>query len=88
MSLQTATLEIKERRIEEDVAVPGPTFDEILAPIRQEVADSGITDEELDELFLEARRDWRAQMEKLAAEVGAAWQSELSATEVVAEMRR
>ncbi len=74
--------------IEEDVATPGPTFDEILAPIRQEVAESGITDDELDELFMQARRDWRAQMEKLAAEVGAAWQSELSAVEVLAEMRR
>jgi hypothetical protein len=34
------------------------TFDEILAPFRKEVADSGITDEELDALFMQARRDY------------------------------
>ncbi len=32
-----------------------PTIDEILAPFRAEVADSGISDEELDHLFSEAR---------------------------------
>ena len=37
---------------------PKLTFDEILAPFRKEVADSGITDEELDALFLQARRDY------------------------------
>ncbi len=34
------------------------TFDEILAPIRQQVEGSGISDEELDELFMQARRDF------------------------------
>ncbi len=34
------------------------TFDEILAPFRKEVAESGITDEELDALVLQARRDY------------------------------
>lgn len=34
------------------------TFDEILAPFRKEVAESGITDEELDALFMQARRDY------------------------------
>jgi hypothetical protein len=48
--------------IEDDLALSGPTFDEILAPIRKEVAESDITDEELDDLFVEARRDyWREQ---------------------------
>ncbi len=37
---------------------PPLTFDEILAPFRREVAESGITDEELDALFLRARRDY------------------------------
>ena len=37
---------------------PKLTFDEILAPFRQEVADSGLTDEELDALFLQAHRDY------------------------------
>jgi hypothetical protein len=37
---------------------PVLTFDEILAPFRQEVAASGITDDELDALFLQARRDY------------------------------
>ena len=51
--------------IEDGVALSGPTFDEILAPIRQEVTESGITDEELDELFMEARRDYfREQQER------------------------
>ncbi len=35
-----------------------PMFDEILAPFRREVAESGITDEELDALFSRARRDY------------------------------
>jgi len=34
------------------------TFDEILAPFRKEVAASGMTDEELDALFMQARRDY------------------------------
>ncbi|MEK7831314.1 MAG: hypothetical protein AAB401_09535 [Acidobacteriota bacterium] len=37
---------------------PTLTFDEILAPFRKEVAESGITDEELDALFMQARRDY------------------------------
>ena len=37
---------------------PKLTFDEILAPFRQEVAESGMTDEELAALFLQARRDY------------------------------
>lgn len=37
---------------------PQLTFDEILAPFRKEVAESGMTDEELDALFLQARRDY------------------------------
>ena len=37
---------------------PPQTFDEILAPFRQEVAASGITDGALDALFLQARRDY------------------------------
>lgn len=37
---------------------PTLTFDEILAPFRKEVAASGITDEELDALFMQARRDY------------------------------
>lgn len=37
---------------------PTLTFDEILAPFRKEVAESGVTDEELDALFMQARRDY------------------------------
>jgi hypothetical protein len=37
---------------------PALTFDEILAPFRKEIAESGITDEELDDLFTQARRDY------------------------------
>lgn len=35
-----------------------PTIDEILAPFRHEVATSGISDEDLDALFLRARCDY------------------------------
>jgi hypothetical protein len=39
-----------------------PSIDEILAPFRREVAASGITDEELDALFQEAREEaWQEQ---------------------------
>ena len=34
------------------------TFDEILAPFRREVKDSGLTDGELTNLFTRARRDY------------------------------
>jgi hypothetical protein len=34
------------------------TFDEILAPFRRQVEESGIGDEELDSLFMQARRDY------------------------------
>ena len=40
------------------------TFDEILAPFRKEVAESGITDEELDALVLQARRDFARENQK------------------------
>jgi len=51
--------------IEEDVSPREQTFDEILAPFRREVEESGITDEELDELFMQARRDYyREQTER------------------------
>ena len=43
---------------EQPTMTPTMTFDEILAPFRQEVAASGITDDELDALFLQARRDY------------------------------
>jgi len=33
------------------------TFDEILAPFRQAVENSGVSDDELDSLFTEARKD-------------------------------
>jgi hypothetical protein len=42
--------------IERDARSPR-TFDEILAPLRWEVAQSGVTDEELGQLFTKARRE-------------------------------
>ena len=40
-------------------------FDEILAPFRQAVEESGISDDELDALFTEARKDvFKAKQEK------------------------
>lgn len=37
---------------------PSLTFDEILTPFRKEITESGISDEELDALFMQARRDY------------------------------
>jgi hypothetical protein len=38
----------------------GPTIDEILAPFRRQVADSGLSDDQLDALFQEEREEvWR-----------------------------
>ncbi len=45
-----------------------PSLDEILAPFRREVAESGITDDELDALVEEAREE--IYQEKLAKERG------------------
>jgi hypothetical protein len=47
---------LAEELIERGLAA-SPTIDEILAPFRREVAASGITDEELDALFQEAREE-------------------------------
>lgn len=41
------------------------TFDEILAPFRQAVEESGISDDELDALFTQARKEvFEAKQEK------------------------
>ena len=37
------------------------TFDEILAPFRREVKESGVTDDELDVLFTQARKDYHRE---------------------------
>jgi hypothetical protein len=42
-------------------AVNRPSLDEILAPLRQEFADSGTTDEELVRQIIEARESYRNQ---------------------------
>ncbi len=44
-----------QKVIEKDVRSPD-TFDEILAPFRREVAQSGVTEQELDQVFKEARQ--------------------------------
>lgn len=42
-----------------------PSIDEILAPFRRQVEESGITDDELDELFTEARKEvFKAKKER------------------------
>jgi hypothetical protein len=38
-------------------AATGPDVDQLLAPFRRQVAESGATDEELDEFFDELRQD-------------------------------
>ncbi|MCI0485206.1 MAG: hypothetical protein L0229_01130 [Blastocatellia bacterium] len=44
-----------QQLIEKEARSP-QTLDEILAPFRQEVEESGMSDEELDEFFTDARR--------------------------------
>jgi hypothetical protein len=51
-----------------NAAPAGKTFDEVFAPLRKEVEESGITDEELDSLLEQAREEvWqerKARQEK------------------------
>lgn len=47
--------------VSRDLAGPG-TFDEILAGFREDVASSGISDPELDQLFESARQDAFAEL--------------------------
>ena len=45
-----------------------PSLDEILAPFRRQVEESGMTDEELDDLFTEARKEvFKAKKERQKA---------------------
>ena len=50
--------------------VKRPTIDEILAPVRDQIAASGITDEELDEFFREQLRQVRAEHRAAKAAAG------------------
>src|SRR5215472_11160981 len=47
-----------------------PTFDEILAPFREAVYKSGISNEELDSLFTEARKEAQALLQDLSGQSG------------------
>jgi hypothetical protein len=49
-----------EKLIEED-SERIRSINEIFAPLHQEVEDSGISDEELDEIFTQARREYYAE---------------------------
>ncbi len=52
----TTPEEYARRLIEQGLAPTELTFDEILAPFRRQVKESGLTDSELDALFTEARK--------------------------------
>ncbi len=52
---QGTTAEAVVKELVEQKFMEPRTFDEILAPFRQSVAESGMTDEELDALVEEAR---------------------------------
>lgn len=53
-----------KKLIEKDVNRE-PTIDEILAPFRKSVEESGMTDDELDALFTEARKEvYKAKKER------------------------
>ena len=73
-----AALENKAKMIGQEAAeyvedlvtkeVNSPSIDEILAPFRRQVEESGITDEELDDLFIEARKEvFKAKKERQKA---------------------
>ena len=55
-----------KKLIEKDVNRE-PTIDEILAPFRKSVEESGMTDDELDELFTQARREVRKEKHGILA---------------------
>lgn len=50
--------------LEDNVEFGEMKSDATLAPFRQQVAESGITDEELDELFVEARHDYHRERQE------------------------
>lgn len=51
-----------ERLIEKALSGP-PSIDELLAPVRKEFAESGMTEDELDALIEEAREEvWQEKM--------------------------
>jgi len=56
LPVEDVTIELITRGFEAEK--PMLTFEEILAPFRQEVAASGMAAEALDALFLQARRDY------------------------------
>jgi hypothetical protein len=53
----TSLVEEGTKRRDRIDLLAGKPFDEILAPFRRNVEDSGISDEELDSLFADARRE-------------------------------
>ena len=61
----TTPEEYARRLIEEGLSPRELTFDEILAPFRRQVKQSGTTDDELDALFTETRKQvFREKKEK------------------------
>ena len=52
--------------LEDNVEFGEMKSDVTLAPFRREVEESGITDEELDKLFTEARRDYHSERQERA----------------------
>ncbi|MEK6322701.1 MAG: hypothetical protein AABN33_13575 [Acidobacteriota bacterium] len=61
----TTPEEIARRLIEEGLSPKDLSFDEILAPFRRQVEQSGVTDDELDALFTRARKEvFRENKEK------------------------
>jgi len=55
--LEGKTVEVLACELIQKAVAPEKTFDEILGPFRQSVAESGMTEEELDALVEEARNE-------------------------------
>lgn len=52
--------------IEDDLEFGVMKSDVTLAPFRRQVEESGITDEELDKLFMDSRRDYHSERQERA----------------------
>jgi hypothetical protein len=67
-SVETYIEQLVEKEVTSPVASARPTaktFDEILAPVRQGFAESGLTDEQLGELLEQAREEaWQEKQKK------------------------
>ena len=67
MTLPEFAMEVMERLADESPESTAESIDEIMAPFRKQVAESGMSEDELDAFFQEIRQEvWDEQHEKVA----------------------